>query len=78
VPRFIPALTPRVAAAGATPHWLQAILGELYFLGAFLVLAIFGWSFNANPLRQGILISLGAWLIVRAFMPTAKVAAEAA
>jgi protein-S-isoprenylcysteine O-methyltransferase Ste14 len=78
VPRFIPALTARVPAAGATPHWLQAILGEIYFLGAFLVLAVFGWSFNANPLRQGILISLGVWLIVRAFMPAAKVAAEAA
>ena len=72
VPRFIPALSPRVPAAGATPHWFQAILGELYFLGAFLVLAIFGWSFNANPLRRGILISLGVWLVARAFLPRAK------
>jgi len=72
VPRFIPALGPRVPAAGATPHWFQAILGELYFLGAFLVLAIFGWSFNANPLRRGILISLGVWLVARAFLPRAK------
>jgi protein-S-isoprenylcysteine O-methyltransferase Ste14 len=78
VPRFIPALTPRVPAAGATPHWGQAFLGELYFSGAFLVLAIFGWSFNATPLRQGILISLGVWLVVRAFLPRAVPAAEPA
>jgi len=72
VPRFIPALSARVPPAEATPHWIQAILGEIYFLGAFLVLAIFGWSFNANPLRRGILISLGVWLVVRAFLPRAK------
>ena len=78
VPRFIPALTPRVPAAGAAAHWGQAVLGELYFVGAFIVLATLGWSFNANPLRQGILISLGVWLVVRAFMPGAKPAVEAA
>jgi len=78
VPRFIPALTPRVPAAGATPHWVQAVLGELYFICAFLVLAIFGWSFNAHPMQQGILISLGVWLVVRAFLPRAAAATEPA
>ena len=78
VPRFIPALTPRVPAAGATPHWVQAVLGELYFTCAFLVLAILGWSFNAHPMQQGILISLGVWLVVRAFLPRAAVGTEPA
>lgn len=72
VPRFIPAIRPRVPAGGKQPHWLQAFLGELYFTGAFLVFAIFGWSFNANPMRQGILIALGVWIVVRAFLPQAK------
>ena len=78
VPRFLPSLTPLVPAAGQQPQWLQAIVGELYFLGAFLVLGIFGWTFilgytpTATPIRQGILISLGVWLIARAFMPQAK------
>ncbi len=71
VPRFLPALMPLVPAAGAQPHWLQALLGEIYFPAAFLVLAIFGWSFNAPPIRQGLLISVGVWLIVRALMPNA-------
>jgi len=72
VPRFLPSLRARVAAPGQQPHWLQAMIGELYFIGAFLVVAIFGWNFNAQLLRRGILITLGVWLIVRAFMPVKK------
>ncbi len=69
VPRFLPAPKPQVAAAGVRPQWLQAMLGEIYFLAVFLVLAIFGWSFNAQPLRQGLIISVGLALVVRAFLP---------
>ncbi len=69
VPRFLPATKPQVASAGVRPHWLQALLGELYFLAVFLVLAVFGWSFNAQPLRQGVIISVGLALVVRAFLP---------
>jgi protein-S-isoprenylcysteine O-methyltransferase Ste14 len=68
VPRFLPSLRALVPAAGQQPHWLQAMLGELYFIAAFLVVAIFGWSFNAQPLRRGFLISLGVWLIVLALI----------
>jgi len=72
VPRFLPTLRPQIAAAGKQPHWLQALLGELYFIAAFGVLATLGWQFNAQPLQQGLLISLGVWLIVRALLPRAK------
>ena len=72
VPRFVPALAPRVPAAGTHPHWGQALLGELYFVGAFVTLAAFGWSFSAQPLRRGILISLGLWMIALAFLPRVK------
>ena len=71
VPRFLPSPMAQVPATGTRAHWTQAVLGELYFLAAFLVLAVFGWSFNAGPIRQGLLISLGVWLIVRAFLPRA-------
>ena len=68
VPRFLPG--PAAAhAASRPPRWPQAILGEIYFLGIFLVLAIFGWDFNAQPLRQGVLISAGLWLVLRALVP---------
>jgi protein-S-isoprenylcysteine O-methyltransferase Ste14 len=69
VPRFLPSLTAQFPAAGAPARWLQALVSELYFLAAFLVLAIFGWSFNAQPIHQGLLISFGIWLIVRALLP---------
>jgi protein-S-isoprenylcysteine O-methyltransferase Ste14 len=72
VSRFLPSLTPQVPAAGAQPHWIQSLLGEIYFPAAFFVLAIFGWSFNAQPIRQGLLISLGVWLIVRGLLPRAS------
>jgi protein-S-isoprenylcysteine O-methyltransferase Ste14 len=71
VPRFLPSLKPLVPSAEKQPHWLPAILGESYMIGVFVTLAAFGWSFNAQPLRQGILISLGLSLVVRAFLPRA-------
>jgi protein-S-isoprenylcysteine O-methyltransferase Ste14 len=66
VPRFLPALSARVPSAGQPAHWLQAILGELYFIGAFLVVAVLGWDYNSLLLRQGLLIAFGVWLIVLA------------
>jgi protein-S-isoprenylcysteine O-methyltransferase Ste14 len=75
VPRFLPSLTPLVPAAGVAPRWLQAVAGELYFVGAFLVMAVFGWGFNAMPIERGILISLGAWFVALALFPKAAAAA---
>jgi hypothetical protein len=61
-----------VPAAGAKPHWLLALAGEIYFSGVFVTLAIFGWGFNPMPIRQGVLISLGLWLVMIALIPRAK------
>jgi protein-S-isoprenylcysteine O-methyltransferase Ste14 len=69
VPRFLPAPAPQVPSAGVAPHWLQSVLGELYFVGVFITLIVFGWSFNAQPLWRGVLISLGAALIAKALLP---------
>jgi len=71
VPRFLPTPSPQVPAAGQKPLWGQAVLGELYFVGAFLTLAIFGWDFNATPLSRDLLICLGVALVARAFLPAA-------
>jgi protein-S-isoprenylcysteine O-methyltransferase Ste14 len=78
VPRFLPMPTPQVASAGAKPHWLLALAGEIYFLGAFITLAIFGTGFNPTPIRQGILISLGLWLVMIALIPRPRTATTAA
>ena len=72
VPRFLPSPKPLIPAAGAEPHWLQALLGESYMVGVVITLVIFGWEFNALPLIRGFLISLGISLVLRAFMPRAE------
>jgi protein-S-isoprenylcysteine O-methyltransferase Ste14 len=78
VPRFLPSPKAQVPSAGVQPHWLQAMLGEIYFLAVFLVLASFGWAFNAQPLRQGLIISAGLALVARALLPRAAQEAPAA
>lgn len=72
VPRFLPMIAPQWRASGQVPQWGQAILGELYFVLVVLVMGTFGWTFNAQPLLRGILISLGLWIVVRAFLPGPK------
>jgi protein-S-isoprenylcysteine O-methyltransferase Ste14 len=69
VPRFLPAPTPQVPAAGSHARWLQGIVGEIYMLGVVVTFVVFGWSFNATTMTRGVLISLGAWLIVKALLP---------
>jgi len=69
VPLLLPAPAPQVVSAGVATHWLQALCSEIYFVGAFLTLAIFGWGFDRTVFRQGLLISLGVAIIARAFLP---------
>ena len=64
-----PTLAPQTAPAAVAPQWLRALLSEIYFVGAFLTLAIFGWGFDRTAFRQGLLISLGVAIIIRAFLP---------
>ena len=72
VPRFLPAPTPQVAPAGKRPHWLQGFLGEIYMVGVVITFAAFGWNFNSMLMIRGVLISLGAWIIVKALLPRPK------
>lgn len=72
VPRFLPSPTPQVPSAGKRPQWLQGIIGEIYVVGVAITFAVFGWQFNATTLTRGVLISLGAWFIVKALLPKPK------
>jgi protein-S-isoprenylcysteine O-methyltransferase Ste14 len=72
VPRFLPAPTPQVPAAGKPAHWLQGFFGEIYMVGVVITYVVFGWNFNATTMIRGVLISLGAWLIVKALLPRAQ------
>jgi protein-S-isoprenylcysteine O-methyltransferase Ste14 len=72
VPRFLPAPVPQVAAANMKPRWVQAGLGEIYFVGAVVVLAVFGWDFNATPIVRGLIIAFGVSLVARALVTVEK------
>jgi protein-S-isoprenylcysteine O-methyltransferase Ste14 len=50
VPRFLPALTPRVPAAGRTPLWLQGFVGEsfIWIIGA--AMAAFAITLDSRAL----------------------------
>ena len=68
VPRLWPSLLPCFAGWGRQTDWPSAFLGEIYMWGVVLSFAIMGWRYNVFPIIQGVLISLGASLIVRAFI----------
>jgi protein-S-isoprenylcysteine O-methyltransferase Ste14 len=72
VPRLFPALRPRVAASATRPAWGLAFLSEIYMWGVVVVFAVEGYRYNARPIVQGILISLGLSLVVRALLPQAQ------
>ena len=69
VPRLVPALRPRLAASAVRPAWLSAVLGEVYMWGVVAAFAVAGWRYNSLLVIQGVMISLGVSLVVRAFLP---------
>jgi protein-S-isoprenylcysteine O-methyltransferase Ste14 len=72
VPRLLPALQPRVPAAGIRPRWGQAALEEIFLWGTAVSFAAVGWQYNAHLLMQCVLVSLGAAFIVRGISPQPK------
>ena len=76
VPRFLPAPTPQVPAAGTRANWLQGVFGEIYVVGVLITFLVFGWNFNATTLIRGVLISLGLWIIVKALLPRPEAATQ--
>ncbi|HEV2485168.1 MAG TPA: isoprenylcysteine carboxylmethyltransferase family protein [Terracidiphilus sp.] len=69
VPRLFPRLRGGLPAAGHKPHWMIALLTELNPIGVFITMAFLSWSYDNVLMLKGILISLGASLVVRALMP---------
>ena len=67
VPRIFPALRPRIPAGGQRPHWLQAVLAEIFGWGVAVSFAAVGWKYNAVLLTQCVLVSAGVALVLRAF-----------
>ncbi len=69
VPRLIPTLRPRVRPAGLRPRWGEAFAAESYFWAVAASFAFLGWRYNAWLLVQGVVVSFGLSLLVRALVP---------
>jgi protein-S-isoprenylcysteine O-methyltransferase Ste14 len=66
VPRFLPAMVPRIPAGAARPNWLQGFVGEIHLWGMAITYVIFGHRYNVTILEQGVLISVGITFLLRA------------
>jgi protein-S-isoprenylcysteine O-methyltransferase Ste14 len=69
VPSLLPALTPRVPASPIQPKWGSAFLGEIYYWGVAIAFIALSSRYNSLLIIQGVLISLGLSIVVRAFIP---------
>jgi protein-S-isoprenylcysteine O-methyltransferase Ste14 len=69
VPRIVPALRPRVATSGTRPHWMRAMLAEIFMWGMAISFAVLGWRYDADLLLRAVLVWFGVSLIVRALQP---------
>jgi protein-S-isoprenylcysteine O-methyltransferase Ste14 len=69
VPRLLPSLRPQIESSGARPAWGGAVLSEVYMWGVAISFAALGWMYNAVLILQGVLVSLGVSLVMRALLP---------
>jgi protein-S-isoprenylcysteine O-methyltransferase Ste14 len=69
VPSLLPGLSAKVPDSSVGPRWMQAVAGEIYLWGVAASFAVLGWRYNGQLVMQGVLVSLGVSLIVRAFLP---------
>lgn len=77
VPRCLPSLRPRVlppVQAAMQPGWVQAFFSEVYYWGAAASFAAFVPQYNAGRILQGVGISFGVSLIVKALWPAQRAA----
>jgi protein-S-isoprenylcysteine O-methyltransferase Ste14 len=74
VPRLLPAFKPRIPDTGVKPVWGLAFASEVYMWGVFVSFVALGWRYNSMLIMQGVLVSLGLSLVMRAFLPKAQAA----
>lgn len=66
VPRLLPSPVARVADSRVQPHWLQALIAEIFPVATTVCFAVLAWRYNAQLLTQAVLICFGVSLVVRA------------
>jgi len=69
VPRLVPQVHTTLPPSSQQPHWLRAVIAEINPIGVFIVFAALSWSYNNRLMIQGVVVSFGVSLVVRALMP---------
>lgn len=65
VPRFWPALRPRLPSSGARPRWGQAFVGELWLWIMFAGAAVFAFSLNPKLFNGFVWIGMALYVLLR-------------
>jgi hypothetical protein len=54
-------------ASAARPHWLQAVLTQIFFVGYALCFAALAWRYDIRILTKCLIVCFGLSIIARAF-----------
>jgi len=71
VPRLLPRLRTSLPQSAVHPNWLLAAVSEINPIGIFVTIAGLSWTYDHSLMLKAILITFGASLVVRAFLPPA-------
>jgi len=72
VPRLIPRIAQGKGAVPSSADWPRAFAGEIYMWGTALSFAVFGSTYSALLILQGVMVSFGLSIVVRGLMPKAE------
>jgi protein-S-isoprenylcysteine O-methyltransferase Ste14 len=75
VPRLLPRRPGGNVPSSGSPHWVQALLAEVYPIASTICFAVYAWRYNARILIRCLLISYGISLVVRAWIKRPKAGA---
>lgn len=74
--REVPRLAPRVSGVAARgsikANWTRAFANEIYMWGTAISFAVFGSTYNAFLILQGVMVSFGLSIVVRGLMGKAE------
>ena len=66
VPRLLPSLCPCLPPADSMLLWVVAVLSEIFPIGLFFTMAVLAWRFDRLLMVQGVIVSFGLSLVMRA------------
>ena len=72
VPRLIPRMSRVTGAVPSKVRWPRAFASEIYMWGTAVTFAVFGSTYNAVLILQGVMVSFGVSIVVRGLLTKAE------